>query len=415
MTTDRGNERPDDLVQFEKAFWAIATGADDLARRTNRYHILMGAKGPVAERRHFARWADVVAALEALDPAALPLEPRDKRYVADILRAFQTFARVRAGAEISYSDQVEAFLDLREIWIPEAELASLQQRILAMLVDRRFPDDLARGLKAWERGRAIDSSRIANHCRPLIAASLRASCDRGIPIPAAVEVDVSVRSTPYYAYAHYHGAFRGTVELTSDLPWTIEGLKHSICHEAFPGHQASASAREWAIHAGTWAAIQLPGLANTPVSPIAEGLAENGARILGWIETEDDLLFSLQNRLQFGVRTNAAIMRHEHGASKERVIAYMMQEAGVPSDWAHYHEAFIADPLWHTSFPHYWHGANVIQNALSQFQGREPALFAELYGHPHTTGTLRDWLAADAQRTRSDMVRQPTPAGGRRA
>jgi hypothetical protein len=102
------------------------------------------------------------------------------------------------------------------------------------------------------------------------------------------------------------------------------------------------------------------------------------------------------NRLQFGVRTNAAVMRHQYGEPREAVIAYMMREAGVPIEWALYHEAFITDPLWHTSFPHYWHGTTLIGQALTQFQEREGDLFAELYGNPHTTGTLRDLLRADA-------------------
>lgn len=158
-------------------------------------------------------------------------------------------------------------------------------------------------------------------------------------------------------------------------------MKHSICHEAFPGDQASASARE-CHRPGDLGQIHLPGLANSPTSPISEGLAENGASILGWIATEHDHLFSLQNRLQFAVRTNAAIMRHQHGASRDTAIQYMVREGGVPESWAIYHEGFITDPLWHTSFPHYWHGTNLIRQALTQFrvsgEGRSlcPALWA---------------------------------------
>jgi hypothetical protein len=132
--------------------------------------------------------------------------------------------------------------------------------------------------------------------------------------------------------------------------------------------------------------------------------------MLGWIDTEDDLLFSLQNRLQFGARTNAAIMRHQHGAPREDVVAYMMREAGVTRDWALYQEGFITDPLWHTSFPHYWHGTTLIDGALAQFAGRERDLFVELYGRPQTTGTLRELMAADAL-AREDAVSAPTPGG----
>src|SRR5699024_8394723 len=102
-------------------------------------------------------------------------------------------------------------------------------------------------------------------------------------------------------------------------------------------------------------------LANTPVSPIIEGVAENGVAMLGWLTTPDDELFSVHNRLLFAARTNAAILRHEHGAPREQVIAYLMRRTGAREAWAVYQEAFISDPLWHTSIPHYWHGARLIR------------------------------------------------------
>lgn len=407
MSSNNAHSRPREIAHFEDSFAAIATGADALAYRDHRYHILMGASLQLPVSATFATWAEAVVALEGLDPTALPIDDLTRRYVADIHHALLTFARVRAGEPIDYLNQVSAYLGFDDIEIPDHEITSLQESIVEMLQALGFPGDLNRGLHEWEQARKVEPADIVGVCMPLVAASLEAAQLRGIPVPDHVNVDVTVTSTPYYAYAHYFGNYRGNVELTSDLLWTVEGLKHSICHEAFPGHQASASAREWAIDQGTWAAIRLPGLANSPTSPISEGLAENGASILGWIETENDRLFSLQNRLQFAVRTNAAIMRHQRGASRDTAIQYMVREAGVPEVWAIYHEGFITDPLWHTSFPHYWHGTNLIRQALTQFQGREQDLFAQLYGHPHTTGTVRDILHADA------LARDaaPAPAG----
>jgi hypothetical protein len=399
-------ERPAEVVRFEAAFGEIATGADDLAFRLAGYHLLMGASLQLPRTRHFDAWPDVVAATEALDATALPLAPRTARYIAGVLRAFHTFARVRAGAGLTYLEQVAAYLELRDVWVPESELEALRTHLLRLLADAGYPDDLARGIRAWERARAVPVDRIVAHCAPLVETAKRATRARGIPVPERVAVDVAVLSSPYYAYAHYHGGYRGTVALTTDLLWTEEGLKHSVCHEAFPGHHASASVREWAIANGTWSDVHLPSLANTPVSPIVEGVAENGLEMLGWQTTLDDELFSAHNRLLFAARTNAAILRHEHKEPRRQVIAYLMRETGASEDWAVYQERFISDPLWHTSFPHYWHGARLIREARRQFQGRERDLYAELYGHPQTTSTLRDLLAADAARPAAG---EPTP------
>ena len=285
-------------------------------------------------------------------------------------------------------------------------MESLRTRLVRLLAEAGYPDDLEQGLRSWERARAVPTDRIVSRCTPMVEAAKRDSIAHGIPMPQDVAVDVVVLSSPYYAYAHYHGGYRGTVELTSDLPWTEEALKHSICHEAFPGHHASASSKEWAVQRGIWSDLHLPSLANTPVSPIIEGVAENGVEILGWKTTLDDELFSTFNSLLFGVRTNAAILRHEHGEPRHQVIAYMMREAGAREDWASYQETFITDPLWHTSFPHYWHGAKLIREARSQFRGRENVLFEELYAHPQTTSTLRDFLDTDAK-TPTQLIDNP--------
>jgi hypothetical protein len=409
MSATSAPPRPAEVTAFETAFAEIAAGADDLAMRQHGYHLLMGESLRLPWTRRFASWAEVATALETLDVAALPLPPAAARYAAAMLHAFHTFARVRAGTPLTYLEQVAAYLELRDIWVPESELDALRTRLLSLLTEAGYPDDLARGMRAWEEARRVAVEQIVPHCIPLVAATKAETIARGIPIPERVEVDVAVLSSPYYAYAHYHGGYRGTVELTSDLPWTAEALKHSVCHEAFPGHHASASAREWAIAQGSWAEIVLPSLANTPVSPIVEGVAENGVELLGWLTTPDDEIFSVHNRLLFAVRTNAAILRHEYGETREQVIAYLMRMAGATEDWAVYQEAFISDPLWHTSFPHYWHGARLVREARAQFRGREGELFAALYARPQTTGTLRAWLAADAEQRAPDDSRRPRP------
>ena len=90
--------------------------------------------------------------------------------------------------------------------------------------------------------------------------------------------------------------------------------------------------------------------------------------MLGWIDTEDDLLFSLQNRLQFGVRTNAAIMRHQHGEPRDGRRVHDARSRSHRS-LGLYQEGFITDPLWHTSFPHYWHGTTLIEARLPSCRG----------------------------------------------
>jgi hypothetical protein len=385
----------DEAAEFSRAFTAIALAADDLAQRTQRYRLLLSVPSE-SPSLHFASWVEVAKAIEALEQRQPILDDLNSCYARGVLHALHIFARVRDGASISYLEQVRAYLELSDIWVPEDELASLRDTLLSILAQQGLPGELAGGLRAWEARQRVPADGVDAVARPLIAASHDAALASGIPIPSHVEVSLVVHSTPYYAYARYHCGFRGTIELSSDIAWTAESIKHSICHEAFPGHQGSAAAREVAIAGGDWGPLVLPGLANSPTSPISEGLAENGTDMIGWIVSADDELFAVHNALTFGVLTNAAVLRHEHGEPQERVIDFMITEAGVSETWARYQYRFLTDPLWHTSFPHYWHGAKLIRAAREQFRGREEALYQILYGRPQTAETLRRVLRDDA-------------------
>jgi hypothetical protein len=385
----------DEAAEFSRSFTSIALAADDLAQRTERYRLLLTFPSE-APSLHFASWTEVAKAIEKLEHRRSLLDEHDACYARGVLHALHTFARVRDEASISYLDQVRAYLQLTDIWVPADELTSLRNKLLNLLAQQGLPGELAGGLRAWESRQRVPTDAMDAIARPLIPASHEAAIARGIPIPSHVEVSLVVHSTPYYAYAKYHGGFRGTIELSSDIAWTAESIKHSICHEAFPGHQGSAAAREAAIVAGNWGPLVLPGLANSPTSPISEGLAENGTAMLGWIVSADDELFAVHNALTFGALTNAAVLRHEYGEPRQAVIDFMIAEAGVSEAWARYQYGFLADPLWHTSFPHYWHGAKLIRAARQQYRGREEALYQILYRRPQTVETLLRVLRDDA-------------------
>ena len=390
-SSPRNGTLDDEVTRFRRAFSALAVAADDLARRTHGYRLLLTVPDE-ALSEHVTSWAEVATAVEALDRRVPHLDEHDTLYVRGMLHALHTFARVRDGTALSYLDQARAYLELPDIWVGENELSPLRNRLRELLAHLGLPTEIDRGLRRWEERRRVPTDHVQAVAAPLIAASYEAATARGIPLPPGVAVDLIVRSTPYYAYAHYHGDFRGTVELSSDIDWTVEAIKHSMCHEAFPGHQASASARDAAIAAGDWGRLVLPVLANTPTSPVAEGLAENGTDILGWVTTADDELFAIHNALTFGVLTNAAILRHEYGEPRQHVIAFMVAAAGVSEDWATYQYGFLTDPLWHTSFPHYWHGAKLIRTLRARFRGREELVWQALYRRPQSTATVRRLL-----------------------
>ena len=296
---------------------------------------------------------------------------------------------MRAGSRLTYLEQVEAYSSCEISGFPTRSWnrcgrASENSRT------RRIFDDLEQGLRTWERTRAVPTDRIVSRCTPILEAAKRDSLACGIPVPDRVAVDVVVLSSPYYAYVHYHGDYRGTVESDVGPPVDRRSAQHSICHEAFPGHQHRRAARSGQFSTGPGLQAS-PAWRTRPFPPLLKVWPRTDLEMLGWKKDLDDELFSTFNSLLFGVRTNAAILRHQHGEPRQQVIAYMMREAGARKDWAVYQEKFITDPLWHMSFPHYWHGARLIREARAHPGDGRKTCSRSSTGI-QTTSTLRTFL-----------------------
>ena len=159
---------------------------------------------------HFASWAKVAEAVEELEQRVPPLDEHDTLYVRGMLHALHTFARVRDGTALSYLDQVRAYLELSDIWVDENELSPLRDRLRDLLAQLGLPTEVDPGLRMWEQRRRVPVDQVSAVATPLIAASHKVAIAHGIPLPSEVNVDLIVRSTPYYAYAHYYGGFRGS-------------------------------------------------------------------------------------------------------------------------------------------------------------------------------------------------------------
>jgi hypothetical protein len=121
-----------------------------------------------------------------------------------------------------------------------------------------------------------------------------------------------------------------------------------------------------------------------------EGLCEIGQEILDMIETIDDRIYHVYNRYTTAINTNLAFECNTNNMDRESAIREMMQRTHVSRVFADKFYEFWTDPLWCTSFPHYWYGTEFMRESYEQMAGQLPEFFRMVYTEPHTVRTLRE-------------------------
>jgi hypothetical protein len=327
--------------------------------------------------------------------------------LAEMLRAYRTQARVAAGDAVAWVEQVRDAIGVDVDRIAPPVLDHLAEQLAAALAAAGFPGDVAAALPRWsaERRVGVDAFRAA------AAATLEEARARSaalLPLPAATDLRLEIVHGVFYGgYNEYLHDFRGECRLNGDVAWTTPQLRHTIAHEAFPGHHAISALREAQGRAGELAGGALLYIARTPLTPVIEGVCEVASRRLGWGWDADAEVYDHLNRYRKAVTTDVAVAVHRDGMQRAEAIDLLERRAFVARESAERSWTFITHPLWHVTYPHYWYGTEGVRAALAQLDaaGIGDAWTDLTHVNAHTLATLA--AAAEA------AVAQRAPAGGR--
>ncbi|WP_347567581.1 hypothetical protein [Actinopolyspora sp. BKK1] len=274
----------------------------ELAAQARRLHRLVRSSELGAPRREF-----LLGQLAALDCAARVLAGERIPFGARLRLYFQTEAVTGDGE--SYE---RAHSELDAVLPPGGSLAE-------RMAEFRRRDRIPR--------------RLVPDCVRALAESLRLETGKRFGLPERETATYRfVEDASFSGLQHCLGDRRSRVSISLAAPHRLGSLPRLLAHEAYPGHHTQycrAGFPEQAI-----------ALANTPQCVVAEGLAELGLDVLigrGWgswarrvlsgiggtpdgelAERVDDAVRKLA-----GVRRDAALMLHEHGADPARVRAYL--------------------------------------------------------------------------------------------
>jgi hypothetical protein len=335
----------------------------------------------------------VHAAELAADADAL-LASLEDGWLADQVKGCATYARVLAGEQISYSDEVEGCYGVR----PELTPESVYERVHAEL-DELLPGDgtLLERRNAW-RERHLCPGDAAIPVLADLLPLLRARTELLVELPGGERVDLDpVTDEPWWAFNYYQGGFHSRVVLNTDVPTTGLDLLHLAAHEVYPGHHTEHAVKERLL--GVEERIQL---VPTPQAVLSEGIAETALDIVlddasreeahaiirrHGLELVDPALSERIATAVEGLRTvgvNAALKIHEEGMGLDEAADYVARWSLRPLAEARHTVDFVTDPTWRAYTITYCAGRDLCR----AYAGGDPARFRTLLTEPVRIGDL---------------------------
>jgi hypothetical protein len=119
--------------------------------------------------------------------------------------------------------------------------------------------------------------------------------------------------------------------------------------------------RETGLLEGVGAADSSLSVVNTAGASVFEGIADNGLRMLNWLDSDDDRLQSIINRYRAGIGTGAAWRMHALGWAKEKVADWLRSQSLVGGEgWISNRMGFISAPSRAVLIWSYWWGEAVV-------------------------------------------------------
>jgi hypothetical protein len=311
----------------------------------------------------------------------------DDEWLGDQLRGLHTYARVLAGEELTFREEVEGCFGVSV----EEPKPDAYEEAHARLDELLAGDgSLAERREEFRRSQYVPGERLLPALRDVVA-ELRARTPALAELPEGESIDLDeVKDEPWLAFNYYLGDFASRVVVNTDLPLWSDDLIELAAHECYPGHHTERALKERALVREAGLLEESIQLTPTPQSLLAEGIAESGRGILLDEEGEAALTSILRRHgIEWDERSPAvraaaaplrrvgidlALLLHEGGASEADAEAYSRRWALATPEQARHHVRFVADRTWRAYVVTYSAGGELVR----RYTGGDPGRFRRL-------------------------------------
>jgi len=331
----------------------------------------------------------LVPPAQLVEDAAALRDSLDDVYLRDLVHGCWTYARVLAGEQLSYSDEVEGSYGVRPERTPEVVF----ERVHAEL-DELLPGDgsLADRRRDWRDRYACSGDKAIAALGDLLPL-MRARTLDVVDLPAGEHAALeAVSDEPWWAFNYYLGDLASRVVLNTDVPTSGLDLVHLVTHEVYPGHHTESSVKEQVLVREQGRLEETIALVPTPQAVLSEGIAEIGSDVVLDDASREEAYAILQRHgielgdAELGVRIrreidrlrtvslNAALMIFEDGMSHDDARAYVQHWTLNSPEQAAQSVRFVTDPTWRAYTITYSAGRDLCE----AYVGRDPAKLRRL-------------------------------------
>jgi len=337
----------------------------------------------------------------AADGQALLAEVPDG-WLRDQVVGCATYARVLAGEELAYADEVEACYGVRPVRTP----LSVYEAAHAEL-DELLPGDgsLFERRQAWRTRHLVDGDLVPRALEDVLPL-LRERTEAIVSLPDGEQLAVEpVRDEPWWAFNYYLGDLRSRVAVNVDIPTTAVDVIHLAAHEVYPGHHTEHAVKEQLLLRERGALEEAIQLVPTPQAVLSEGVAELGLEVVldadgraaaydilarHGIEVDRERVDAIAKALEplETVGLDAALNVYEDGASAEDAQRYIEEWRLATPEQARHSVRFFMDPTWRAYGITYSAGKALCR----AYVGDDPARFRRLLTEHVRIGELHGAL-----------------------
>jgi hypothetical protein len=372
---------------------AITTGIDafELSQPDSLLHdglvpIYLG-RGKVEQKTYTNREA-MKADLDRLDGevAKLAAGPRQV-FLQGMLKSLRVAVKMASGASPSFEEKVADLVGAPTGREDPAVIEDARGKLDALLRKSGFvTGSLGERVAAWEEARAVPAEQVETVFRELMAQA-KAKTDALIFDTGDYDMKLNpVRGMMYTARCSFD---EGKMDLNFDLSFTRAALKHLVCHEVYPGHSTQLLSTKAAFDKGEAPADALLITTDAITGCVQEGIGDQGAHLIDFIEDDDDEIHVELRRVRSAAQTSAAWMLMVEGVPAEDVADYLRTTAMGQEAWVQGRLRMAAHPFRGPFISSYWAGNECVRKVRERVtKSQWPKFLEALYSHANSPASL---------------------------
>ncbi|MET3897394.1 hypothetical protein ABIB57_001331 [Devosia sp. UYZn731] len=375
---------------------AVTMGIDTFERSQPAEGSLLGGEGLVpiylgnglVEAKSYTDRDTIRADITALETAtaALAAGPRQV-FLQGMLKSLRVTIKMLSGASPSFEEKVTDLVGAPAGREDAALIEDARGKVDVLLRKAGFVNgSLGERVQAWEEARAVPTEQIETVFRELMA-DAKARTDKLIFDTGDYDMVLNpVRGMFYTARCSFD---QGKMDLNFDLNFTRAALKHLVCHEVYPGHSTQLLSTKKAFDEGRAPADTLLITTDAITGCVQEGIGDQGAHLIDFIEDGDDEIHVELRRVRSAAQTSAAWMLMVEGMPREEVADYLRDVAMGQEAWVQGRLRMAAHPFRGPFIASYWAGNESVRRVRERVSKEQwPVFLDALYSNANSPQSL---------------------------